>query len=60
MSNDEFQQRGFWEKNNMCIEKNKDNKCLVSVSFQIIDFSKSKEVKLCDEYKKLNTDDKTI
>ena len=60
MSNDEFQHRNFWNKLNICIDKDKDDKCLVSASFQIIDFNESAETKLCDEYKKLNKDDKTI
>ena len=60
MSNDEFQHRNFWNKPNICIEKDADDKCLVSVSFQIIDFNKSTESKLCEEYKKINKNDKTV
>ena len=60
MSNDEFQHRNFWNKTNTCIEKDKDGKCIISASFQIIDFNQPVETKLCDEYKKLNKDDKTV
>ena len=52
MSNDEYQQQDFWTKTNerlnqeqesVCIEKATDGRCLVSVSFEMIEFFKPKE-----------------
>lgn len=60
MSNDEFQHINFWNKTNICIKKDKDDKCIISASFQIIDFNQSNKTKLCDEFKKLKNNDKTV
>ncbi len=48
-SNDEYQQIEFWEP--ICIEKDKDDNCLVSLTFTMIDFSPEPKSIFNDLYK---------
>jgi hypothetical protein len=58
MSNDEYQHKAYWSKDGLCIEKDKDGKCLVSARYVYLDFNE--DVKLfCKELKK-NKNDKTV
>lgn len=52
MSNDEYEYQTFWSKVNeklnqeqesVCIEKAADKRCLISVSFEMLNFSKTKK-----------------
>ncbi len=61
MSNDEFQHQAYWntlnkrlneEQESICVEKDNNGKCLVSLSFAVIDLSKSKDKLFCESIKK--------
>lgn len=61
MSNDEYQQQNYWTDHNICIEKDKDGKCLVSARYVFLDFNDIKhEPELFCQQVKINNYDQTI
>lgn len=61
MSNDEYQQQNYWTDHNICIEKDKDGKCLVSAKYVFLDVNDIKhEPQLFCQQVKINNYDQTI
>jgi len=59
MSEDEYQMKQFFEDQKpVCVEKDKDGKCLMSAKWVLLDFSEPKKL-FCEEVK-TNKNDKTI
>ena len=59
MSEDEYQHKAFFENQKpVCVEKDKDGKCLMSAQWVLLDFSEPKKL-FCEEVK-TNKDDKAI
>lgn len=61
MSNEEYTHQNYWAESNICIEKNKEGKCLVSARYVFLDF-KDIEIKpqpFCYQIK-INNHDKTV
>lgn len=50
MSNDEYQQLNWWKKS-ICVESDKDGKCLMSMHVTMLDLTKNKEL-FCDSVNK--------
>lgn len=58
MSNDEFQQLNFWKDElKICIEKDKDGKCITYAKYEFVDTIK--ESLFCTKLNKIKND-KTI
>lgn len=60
MSNDEYQQQSYWttlnkrlneEQESVCVERDNNGKCLVSLSFAVIDLSAKKDKLFCQSIK---------
>jgi hypothetical protein len=60
MSNDPYQQQSFWTDTNICLEKDKDGKCLVSARYVFLDSSQEQKHKLFCNQIKTKKHDKTI
>lgn len=58
MSNDEYQHKAYWSNDGLCIEKDKDGKCLMSVKYVFMDLKKDDKL-FCEQIKE-NKDDKTV
>ena len=67
MSNDDYQHQAYWntlnkrlneEQESVCVEHDNNGKCLVSLSFAVIDFSTKKDKLFCESVKS-NEDRKT-
>lgn len=58
MSNDEYQHKNYWSDDGLCIEKDKDGKCLVSAKYIYLDMNKDSKL-FCEQIKE-KKDDKTF
>ena len=58
MSNDEYQQQSYWSNDGLCLEKNKDGKCLVSARYIFLELKKE-DMLFCKQIKE-NKNDKAI
>jgi len=58
MSNDIYQQQSFWTSPDICIEKDKNGKCLVSAKYVYLDMGKTKDL-FCEQVKN-KKNDKTV
>jgi hypothetical protein len=59
MSNDEYQQQSYWTNNGLCIEKDKDGKCLVSVKYIFMDLKQDDKL-FCEQIKQNKNDTKIL
>ena len=60
MSNDTYQQQSFWTDTNICLEKDKNGKCLVSARYVFLDLSQEQKQELFCNQIKIKKHDKTI
>lgn len=60
MSNDEYQQQSYWTNDGLCLEKDKDGKCLVSARYIFLELSQEQKHELFCNQIKTKKNDKTI
>lgn len=63
MSNEEYTHQNYWTNHNICIEKDKNGKCLVSARYVFLELNDKEQKQVhelfCGQIKKIK-DDKTI
>lgn len=59
MSNDEYQQQSYWTNDGLCIEKDKDGKCLVSAKYIFMDLKQDDKL-FCEQVKQNKNDTKIL
>lgn len=60
MSNEEYTHQNYWTEPNICLQKDENNKCLMSAKFIFLDLSKEPKYELFCKLVKDKKNDKTV